>query len=95
MSKSKKMQHAKPIIVLAAETLRDYLLPVESEFQGIALIEIAAQAMAHLAWKVEGEIEPEEVFKFCERSAIVDLRRKSERMHAKLSAIDVQRQAAN
>jgi hypothetical protein len=93
--KSKNMQHAKPIPVLAAETLRDYLLQVESEFGTIALTLIAAQAMAGAAWKTEGEIEPEEIFDTCKRFAIGDLRRKNERMHAKLSAIDVQRQAAH
>jgi hypothetical protein len=90
MSKSKK-----PIVVLAAEAVRDYMLPVESEFQGIALGALAAQAMAHFAWKAEGEMEPQEVFDLCKESAILELRRKSERMHAKLSAIDAQRQAAN
>jgi hypothetical protein len=80
---------------LAERTIKDYLSQVETQYECLALMSLAEEAMAQSAWLAGEEIAIEKIFEGCKTSALLKLGHRLDRWQSKVAAIQTHSQAAH
>ncbi len=86
---SSKMQE------LAVSSIKDFLSEVDEDIEFLALMELAAEAMAAMAWIVEEELEIEWVFEKCEEATLWSVKHRANQWLSRFAAIEAQSKAAH
>jgi hypothetical protein len=84
------------LVELAASTIEEYRAhPEQKGYEAMGLVLLASACMAEAAWLFDNELGPEELFEHCKTSARWNLKRRADRLQAKVSAGEAHSRAAH